>query len=217
VPSLPLLPPEITNPGNSNAVQPGDYTETDNTLTFAPGQMSHTFTVPIVDDSVPEDPELFHVSMSNVSGAGANLLPGPLSQSYVVILDDDGDTTDPDVTINQAAGQADPTSTSPIEFTAVFSEPVTGFGDGDIDLSGSTAGGTLAATVTGGPNTITYQATATDKAGNPRTVNGRFTTAAGHHRWVLDVTITHSLHHYKNWNLGVKIGNTMHVLHGRVS
>jgi hypothetical protein len=35
------------------------------------------------------------------------------------------DTTPPSVTINQAAGQADPT-TSPINFTAVFSEPERG-------------------------------------------------------------------------------------------
>src|SRR2546429_3743467 len=36
------------------------------------------------------------------------------------------DPTPPTVTINQAAGQADPTSTAPITFTAVFSEPVSG-------------------------------------------------------------------------------------------
>src|SRR5207247_698584 len=34
------------------------------------------------------------------------------------------DTTPPSVTINQAASQADPTSASPINFSAVFSEPV---------------------------------------------------------------------------------------------
>ena len=33
------------------------------------------------------------------------------------------DATAPTVTINQAAGQADPTNSSPINFTAVFSEP----------------------------------------------------------------------------------------------
>ncbi len=37
------------------------------------------------------------------------------------------DATAPSVTINQAIGQADPTLTSPIHFTAVFSEPVTDF------------------------------------------------------------------------------------------
>ena len=35
------------------------------------------------------------------------------------------DVTAPTVTINQAVGQPDPTNTSPITFTVVFSEPVT--------------------------------------------------------------------------------------------
>ena len=59
------------------------------------------------------------------------------------------DTTAPSVTINQAAGQADPTSASPINFTVTFSETVTGFTASDISFAGSTAGGTLTAAVTG--------------------------------------------------------------------
>lgn len=47
------------------------------------------------------------------------------------------DATAPTVTINQAAGQADPTNTSPINFTVVFSEPVSGFLNNDILLSGT--------------------------------------------------------------------------------
>ena len=58
------------------------------------------------------------------------------------------DTSLLSVTINQAAGQADPTKTSPINFTVVFSESVTDFATGDVTLSG-TAGGTKTATVTG--------------------------------------------------------------------
>jgi subtilisin-like proprotein convertase family protein len=62
-----------------------------------------------------------------------------------------GAPTAPTVTINQAAAQADPTSTSPINFTVVFNEAVTGFATGDVTLSG-TAGATTAI-VTGGPTT----------------------------------------------------------------
>ncbi|MEY2494848.1 MAG: large repetitive protein [Verrucomicrobiota bacterium] len=51
------------------------------------------------------------------------------------------DNVQPSVTINQASGQADPTNASPINFTVVFSEPVTGFGPGSVTLSG-TAGAT---------------------------------------------------------------------------
>lgn len=61
------------------------------------------------------------------------------------------DTTQPTVTINQAAGQVDPTSASSINFTAVFSEPVSGFIGTDVTISG-TAGGTKTVTVTGGPS-----------------------------------------------------------------
>src|SRR5881392_2647353 len=64
------------------------------------------------------------------------------------------DTTPPAVTINQAAGQADPTNSSPINFTAVFSEPVSGFSGAGVTISG-TAGGTKTVTVTGGPSTYT--------------------------------------------------------------
>ncbi len=61
------------------------------------------------------------------------------------------DTTPPTVTIDQAVGQADPTNTSPINFTVVFSEAVADFTTGDVTLSG-TAGATTA-TVTGSGTT----------------------------------------------------------------
>jgi subtilisin-like proprotein convertase family protein len=49
----------------------------------------------------------------------------------------------PTVTIEQAVTQADPTTTSPINFTIVFNEVVTGFETGDVTLAG-TAGATTA-------------------------------------------------------------------------
>ena len=55
----------------------------------------------------------------------------------------------PTVTIDQAAGQADPTNASPINFTVVFSETVDGFTGSDVSFSGSTAPGTLTAVVSG--------------------------------------------------------------------
>src|SRR5438046_1809455 len=64
------------------------------------------------------------------------------------------DTTPPSVTINQAAGQGEPTGSSPINVPAVFSEPVSGFSGAGVTISG-TAGGTRTVTVTGGPSTYT--------------------------------------------------------------
>ena len=63
------------------------------------------------------------------------------------------DTTAPTVTINQAAGQVDPTNVTPINFTVVFSEAVADFLTGDVTLAGS-AGATTAA-VTGSGTTYT--------------------------------------------------------------
>lgn len=56
------------------------------------------------------------------------------------------DETPPSVTIEQASAQPDPTNLSPINFTVVFSEPVTNFVTGDVALSGTA--GALTATVT---------------------------------------------------------------------
>ncbi|HEY1014938.1 MAG TPA: Ig-like domain-containing protein, partial [Herpetosiphonaceae bacterium] len=91
---------------------------------------SHTFAVRAID-------------------AAGNVDASPASFTWLI------DTTPAQVTINQASGQADPAATAPISFTVVFSEPVSGFGSapGDIDLSASTAPGTLAATVTGSGTT----------------------------------------------------------------
>ena len=85
------------------------------------------------------------------------------------------------MTVNQATGQADPTSASPINFTVVFSEAVTGFVAGDVSFAGSTVGGTLSAVVTGtGP---TYNVAVSGMTGTGNVVvsvpAGAATDAAG--------------------------------------
>src|SRR5213076_3136099 len=74
------------------------------------------------------------------------------------------DTTPPSVTINQAPGQADPTNSSPINFSAVFSEPVSGFTGAGVTISG-TAGGTKTATVSGGPTIYTVAVSGMSSSG----------------------------------------------------
>ncbi len=68
------------------------------------------------------------------------------------------DVTAPTVTVNQAAGQPDPANTAPVNFTVLFSEPVTGFATGDVTLTG-TAPGTKTATVTGSGTTYNVAVT----------------------------------------------------------
>lgn len=97
------------------------------------------------------------------------------------------DLTSPTVTINQAAGQVDPTNSSSINFTVVFSEPVTGFATGDVTITGSASGAKVVGDVTGsgstynvavsgmtGDGTLTASilaAKATDLAGNSNLVS----------------------------------------------
>ena len=90
---------------------------------------------------------------------GANLSAASTSTDNTVLYD----ATAPDVTINQAVGQADPTNTSPINFTVIFSEAVTDFDDAaDVSLSG-TAGATTI-NITGGPTT--YNVAVSGMTGN---------------------------------------------------
>jgi LPXTG-site transpeptidase (sortase) family protein len=65
------------------------------------------------------------------------------SQAYSITINDNTQ-----VTIDQAAGQADPTNAAPINFTVVFNQAVTGFATGDVSFTGSTVSGTLTGTIT---------------------------------------------------------------------
>ena len=68
-----------------------DYETTLGTLKFAPGEISKTVTVFIVDDSYPENSEAFNVNLSNVFGSGAGL--GAPASATVTITDSDSATT----------------------------------------------------------------------------------------------------------------------------
>jgi predicted outer membrane repeat protein len=66
----------------------------------------------------------------------------------------------PTVTINQSSGQNDPViNDGPIVFDVVFSKAVTGFDENDISFAGSTVGGTLAASISGGGASYTVSVT----------------------------------------------------------
>jgi hypothetical protein len=89
-----------------------------------------TFTANLTDLSPPLD-GLVTYSVRQTIGT----VVSPVSVGLNVTFDH----TPPNFTINQASSQSDPTTTSPIRFTAVFSEPVGGLESGDISLNGSTA------------------------------------------------------------------------------
>ncbi len=91
-------------------------------------------------------PCIFAADVAQDAASNDNTAATQFSITYSI------DTTAPSVTINQAAAQADPTNTSPINFTVVFSETVTDFATGDVTITG-TATGTKTATVTGSGTT----------------------------------------------------------------
>ncbi len=101
--------------------------------------------------------------------------PDPFAAPQVII-----DRTAPSVTIEQASGQADPTSQGPIEFTIGFNEPVFGLTAADLVLGGSATAQVADVTGTGADYVVrvdpTSQGTvsaslpagaASDLAGNP--------------------------------------------------
>jgi len=93
------------------------------------------------------------------------------------------DITRPTVTVNQATGQADPTTTLPINFTVVFSEPieVTTFTTADIIQAGTASGIVWAITDSGDHKTFTLSAITMTKNGTlvPAIGVNRVTDLAG--------------------------------------
>ncbi|WP_293995527.1 Calx-beta domain-containing protein [Sphaerotilus sp.] len=116
---------------DGTATNGADYTARSGTLTFAPGEVTKTITVPIAEDRVYEGPETFTV---NLSGASANaLIVDP--QGLGTIMDDGTGTVPPDktptddrphatiddVVVNEAAG----TATFTVTLTGTATMPLT--------------------------------------------------------------------------------------------
>ena len=91
-----------------------------------------------------DDDTILDGSNNKLGGVGAG--NGSFTTGEVYTIDKSG----PTVTINQASGQADPTSSSPINFTVVFNEAVANFVTGDVTFSG--AGATTATVTETAPN-----------------------------------------------------------------
>lgn len=79
---------------NGPATAPADFTATANTLTFAPGQTSKTFSVPVIGDNLDENNEQFYVLLSSPSNA--TIFKG---RGTATITDDDAT---PSVSISDA-------------------------------------------------------------------------------------------------------------------
>ena len=89
---------------NGTATSGADYTTTNGTLNFAPGDLTQTITVPILEDLLDELDETFTVTLSNPS-ATATIADGT---GIGTIVDNDAAPTlsIDDVTVDEAAGTA---------------------------------------------------------------------------------------------------------------
>ena len=128
---------------------------------------NYDITVAVADDSTTT----FYATAMNTFGTSN------CSSSFVTYVED---STAPSVTVNQKAGQADPTNALPILWTVAFSESVTGFDASDLTRGGTATGGTVSVSgagasyeisLTGSPTngTVSFTiaaSTAQDPAGN---------------------------------------------------
>ncbi len=162
-----------SDPTNTGPVHfTATFSESINTMTFTNSDITLGGTlggtsVSSITQIAPNDGTTFDVSVTVPSGNGTVIASIAAARVADLAGNTNGvststdnsvrlDIVSPTVTVVQASTQVDPTSTSPIHFTANFSENIdpTSFEAGDLSLGG-TATGTLSAVITATtPNTI---------------------------------------------------------------
>lgn len=143
---------------------------------FATGDVTISGTAGGLGAVVTGGPTLFNVSVFGMTSCGtvivnipAGVCTNALFEPNLASTSVDNTVTyiplvNPNVTINQSATQPDPTSVSPINFTVVFDQVVTGFATGDVTLSG-TAGATTGI-VTGSGTTYNVEVSGMTASGS---------------------------------------------------
>lgn len=134
-------------------ITPASFISTDVSTvgTTASGTLAIT-----ISEIAPNDGTTFEISVTGMTGDGdvvvgipaGGVTDGTNTNSVSNTSTVSYDNTKPGVTVNVEGAQADPTNASPVLFTVVFSEAISGasFTAGDVNLTASTLGG--AATLT---------------------------------------------------------------------
>ena len=150
---------------DGTATQPADYTSTSGTLTFAAGDTTKTVSVPIEDDSVPDDGETFTLTLSSATGASIvdgtatgtihNTEPGPAPRVTGVEL------------VADASGDGAWTSGETVEVRLTFGAAVT-VADGTPTVGVTVAGeaGTLDYASGSGSATLVFSRAVTEADGS---------------------------------------------------
>ncbi|NOT13417.1 MAG: S8 family serine peptidase [Methylococcaceae bacterium] len=71
---------------DDTAIASTDYTAVSGTLTFGAGEISRTFTIPIINDSLDEPNERVNIALSNPTGGA---LLGAQATAFLIIVDND--------------------------------------------------------------------------------------------------------------------------------
>jgi uncharacterized repeat protein (TIGR01451 family) len=132
-----------------------DYTTQSGTLTFAPGELTKTITVPTTEDSLDEPDETFTVTLSNPQ----NVLLGD-GQATGTISDDDEPAPTPAISISDSSVTEGDTGTTEMTFTLTRSSG-TGESRVDFDTDDGTATGEVDYDPTSG--TVVFGAGETQK------------------------------------------------------
>lgn len=128
-----------------------DYSLSNGTLTFTPGQVMRNITINIVQDSNVESTETITIRLGNPSNAEL----GAKITHTVSITDDDVEVVNPTVVITSSSAS---TVDDAIAITITFSAAVTGFDSSDLTLVNCTS-----SALSGGPTVYTATITPTDE------------------------------------------------------
>lgn len=163
---------DFSKPANIDYINTSEEGEPNNlTVSADAGFVITKVEVSVDDDGISGFTQIATGPITNVNPTGTELNVTKVTVKKIC----------PSVTVNQAVSQPDPTGTSPINFTIVFSESVTGFNSSDVTITG-TAGGSKSVVVTG--SGTTYNAAVSGMTTNGTvvaTVGANVATGAGSH------------------------------------
>ena len=120
---------------NGTATAGSDYTASSGTLTFAVGETTKTFTVPILDDTLVEGNETVKLTLTSPTG-GATL--GGQSTATLTIVSDDTAGTGTPTTITYQQGVGGYTGTTDVSISTQYAQY--NAGNGTTDLSDTQLG-----------------------------------------------------------------------------